>query len=116
MPHVPANSNYCAWQPRADLPFGLVGNALPLGTKVYVMGCSTGRIPGQIKDLTTALVYDISSDTWQTTTDLPRLAVGAGFTTLHNSIYLIGGSAGQNHGWADYASTFKGSIVTKGEN
>ena len=93
------------------MPFGLVGSAVALGSKIYVMGCSTGEIPGQTNDLTTVLVYDISRDTWQTATPLPRLAVGAGFTVLNESIYLIGGCAGQEHGWSDYASTFRGDIV-----
>jgi N-acetylneuraminic acid mutarotase len=99
------------WENKSDLPFGLVGTAVSLGSKVYVMGCSTGEIPGQTKDLTTVLMYDISNDIWQTTTPLPRLAVGAGFTVLNESIYLIGGCAGQQHGWSDYASTFRGDIV-----
>ncbi|MBN2181020.1 MAG: prolyl oligopeptidase family serine peptidase [Sedimentisphaerales bacterium] len=99
------------WENKSDLPFGLVGSAVAVGAKVYVMGCSTGEIPGQTKDLTTVLVYDVSNDIWQTTTPLPRLAVGAGFVVLDESIYLIGGCAGQQHGWSDYASTFKGEIV-----
>ena len=99
------------WEHRSDLPFGLVGSAVVLGSKVFVMGCETGEIPGQIKDVTTVLVYNSSSDLWQTTTDLPRLAVGAGFTVLDGSIYLIGGCAGQQHGWTDYASAFRGDIV-----
>ena len=99
------------WEKKSDLPFGIVGTAVALGSKVYVMGCGTGEIPGHTKDLTTVFVYDISKDTWKTTTPLPRLAVGAGFTVLDGSIYLIGGCAGQEHGWKDYASTYKGDIV-----
>ena len=99
------------WENKSDLPFGLVGTAVALGSKVYVMGCSTGEIPGQTKDLTPVLTYDISNDIWQTTTPLPRLAVGAGFAVLDESIYLIGGCAGQQHGWSDYASTFKGDMA-----
>ncbi len=99
------------WENKSDLPFGLVGSAVTSGSKVYVMGCCSGEIPGQTKDLTSVLVYDPSTDTWQTTTDLPRLAVGAGFTVLGESIYIVGGCAGRQHGWTDYASTYKGDIV-----
>jgi polyhydroxybutyrate depolymerase len=99
------------WEQKSDLRFGIIGPAVVLGSKVYVMGCSTGEIPGQMKDLTTVFVYDISKDTWKTTTPLPRLAVGAGFTVFDGRIYLIGGCAGQEHGWKDYASTYKGDMV-----
>ena len=99
------------WENKCDLPFGLVGSAVTLGSKVYVMGCGTGEIPGQTKDLTTVLMYNPSTDMWQTTTDLPRLAVGAGFTVLDESIYMVGGCAGQQNGWTDYASTFRGDIM-----
>jgi len=99
------------WENRADLPFGFVGSAVVSGAKVYAMGCEIGEIPGQVEDLTTVLVYDSHKDRWQKGTDLPRLAVGAGFTVLGESIYLIGGCAGQHHGWSDYASTFRGDIV-----
>jgi hypothetical protein len=104
------------WDERQDLPFGVVGSAMVLGSKVYVMGCGTGEIPGQTGDLTTVLVYDIARDLWRTTTPLPRLAVGAGFAVLDKSIYLIGGCAGQQHGWTDYASTYRGDIVRTKED
>jgi polyhydroxybutyrate depolymerase len=105
-----------AWETRQDLPFGVVGSAVIVGSKVYVMGCVAGEIPGKSEDLTTVLVYDTTKDTWQRTTPLPRLAVGAGFAVLDDSIHLIGGCAGQQHGWTDYASTFRGDIMHVSEH
>ncbi|WP_323750791.1 kelch repeat-containing protein [Marinobacter sp.] len=85
------------WSQGAPLPGAGVENpaVTAYNGKLYVFGGSTAPFSGAVANTS---VYDPSSNTWATLSDMPTAKGGATAQTLNGTIYIIGGmgSAGNS--------------------
>ncbi len=89
------------------MPFVLFKpGAVLVGNKIVVLG---GQDQSG-KSLASVLIYDIKSDTWESTTPLPKINCFAGYTSVGNKIYVIGGTT-SSPGWTYYSDVYEGTII-----
>lgn len=62
------------------------------------------------KSISSVLIYDIESDTWEETTHLPKINCFAGFASVGNKIYVIGGTT-SDPDWTYYSDVYEGTIT-----
>ncbi len=62
------------------------------------------------KSVSTVLIYDIESDTWEKTTPLPKINCFAGYASVGNKIYVIGGTTSAPD-WTYYSDVYEGTIT-----
>lgn len=60
--------------------------------------------------LSTVLIYDPENDTWTNTTDLPVINCFAGYVSIGNKIYVIGGTTSSPN-WTYYSDVYEGTVV-----
>ena len=85
------------WRNRKPLPQGAANlAAAALGQHIYVAGGSIKTIGSDTSTVTDQfLVYDTTTDLWQTVGRLPYPLAGAELLTIDDAIYLLGGWNGQ---------------------
>ncbi len=85
------------WRARKPLPQGTANlAAAALGQRIFVAGGSTKAAGSDTSTVTDQfLVYDTTTDLWQTLGKLPYPLAGAELLTIDNAIYLLGGWNGQ---------------------
>lgn len=70
--------------------------AVTYHNKIYVVGAYTGLFPFE-DNVTTILIYDPATDSWQTGAAIPRARGSSGVVVYEDKIYVVGGVIG-GHG------------------
>lgn len=97
------------WEKKSDLPDILFKpGAVVINKNIYVLGGSSEDENGYqvLKDV---LVYDTIKDSWSKTTPLPNKNIFAGYTSIKNKIYVIGGTSGAPK-WESYSEVYEGTV------
>ncbi|GEM_PF-2372025 len=95
------------WEKRTP---GSTGPAVLSKGYVFVVGGCVGEIPNKERAIKEVYAYNLRTDKWQPSTDLPRPTLGAAVVVLNDRLHVIGGSNGPPE-WKDYGFHLQGVIV-----
>jgi N-acetylneuraminic acid mutarotase len=95
------------WMSKSNIPFALFKpGALVVNKKIFVLG-------GQKTNgaSSSVLWYDEEKNKWNTTTSLPKINAFAGYASIGDKLYVIGGTSCTPENWTWYTDVYEGTVI-----